>query len=208
MQSALILVDIQHDFMPDGALAVADGDAIVPVVNRLQPAFDRVVATQDWHPPGHASFASRHSGRAPFDVIDLDGFEQTLWPDHCVQGTRGAEIVPEVDATRIERVFRKGADLEIDSYSGFFDNGHRKATGLGDYLRDGGVTHVYVAGLAEDVCVLFTAMDARRLGFTTWVVKDATRGVTADGVIRADCRMREAGVEIVTSDEVLRTLKS
>lgn len=208
MQRALILVDIQRDFMPDGALGVAEGDAIVPVVNRLQLAFDRVVATQDWHPPGHASFASRHPGHAPFDVIDLDGFEQTLWPDHCVQGTRGAELVPSVDATRIERVFRKGADLEIDSYSGFFDNGHRKSTGLGDYLRDGGVTHVYVAGLAEDVCVLFTAMDARRLGFTTWVVKDATRGVTADGVTGADCRMREAGVEIVTSDEALRALKS
>lgn len=209
MQKALILVDIQHDFMPGGALAVGGGNEIVSVVNRLQPSFDLVVATQDWHPPGHASFAGQHAGREPFEVVDLDGFEQTLWPNHCVQGSHGAELVPELDTSRVARVFRKGTDPDIDSYSGFFDNGHRKATGLGDYLRDRGVTEIYLAGLAEDVCVLFTAMDARRLGFRTWLVKDATRGVETEpgDVARADRQMSEAGVEIITSDALLTQRK-
>ncbi len=202
MSKALILVDIQNDFMPGGALAVAGGDAIVPIANQMQPAFERVVATQDWHPPGHASFASRYPGRAPFDVIDLDGFRQTLWPDHCVQNTEGAELVSALDTDRIEQVFRKGDDPRIDSYSGFFDNDHRRATGLGDYLRDRGVTEVTIAGLAADVCVLYTALDARRLGFSTRVVEDATRAVVPADWERARTRLREAGVAIVSSTEL------
>lgn len=204
MTKALLLIDIQHDFMPGGALPVPEGDRIVPVANRLQSHFDLVIATQDWHPPGHTSFASQHPGHKPFDVVELDGLEQILWPDHCVQGTHGAELVPELDTSRIARVFRKGTDAEIDSYSGFFDNGHRKATGLGDYLLDRGVGKVYLAGLAEDVCVLYTALDARRLGFQVRLIREGTRAVNAnpgDGD-RAEQRMIEAGVHLVCADAV------
>lgn len=204
MAKALLLIDIQHDFMPGGALPVPEGDRIVPVANRLQPHFDLVVATQDWHPPDHGSFASQHPGHKPFDVVELNGLEQILWPDHCVQGTPGAELVPELDTSRIARVFRKGTDPGIDSYSGFFDNGHRKATGLADYLLDRGVDNVYLVGLAEDVCVLYTALDARRLGFQTRLVREGTRAVNAnagDGE-RAERRMVEAGVHLVCADTV------
>jgi len=205
MSDALLLVDIQHDFMPGGALAVPQGDEVVPVANRLQPCFDLVVATQDWHPPGHGSFASQHPGRKPFDVIELNGLEQILWPDHCVQGTRGAELVPELDQSRIARVFRKGTDPGIDSYSGFFDNGHKQATGLGDYLRDRGVNTVYLVGLAEDVCVMYTALDARRLGFQVRVVREGTRPVNAQpgDAARAEQRMTEAGVAFVSAESIV-----
>ena len=205
MSDALLLLDIQHDFMPDGALAVPQGDEVVPVANRLQPCFDLVVATQDWHPPGHGSFASQHPGHKPFDVVELNGLEQILWPDHCVQGTRGAEFVPELDRSRVARVFRKGTDPGIDSYSGFFDNGHKQATGLGDYLRDRGVNTVYLVGLAEDVCVMYTALDARRLGFQVRVVREGTRPVNAQpgDAERAEQRMVEAGVEFVSAESIV-----
>ena len=203
--NALILVDIQNDFVPGGALAVSDGDRIVPVVNRLQPVFDPVVATQDWHPPDHGSFAASHSGHQPGEQVDLNGLPQILWPVHCVQETRGADFVPGLDRTRWDRVFVKGTHRDIDSYSGFFDNGHRQATGLGDYLREKGVTHVYVAGLATDYCVKFTALDARQLGFNTYLIKDACRGVNlqAGDVDRAIGEMRAARVKIVTAADVL-----
>ncbi len=204
MSDALLLVDLQNDFMPGGALAVADGDAVVPVCNHLQARFDRVVATQDWHPADHASFASQHPGRRPFEVIDLNGLQQVLWPDHCVQGTPGAELVDALDTARIERVFRKGDNPDIDSYSGFFDNGHRRATGLAGYLRDRGVDTIYLAGVAEDVCVFHTALDARRLGFEVRLVREATRPVEASpgdaGTARR--RMVEAGVKLVSADDV------
>jgi nicotinamidase/pyrazinamidase len=199
MTRALILVDIQNDFVPGGALAVPRGDEVVPVANRVQPRFELVVATQDWHPPGHGSFASRHPGHRPGDVIDLAGLRQVLWPDHCVQGSPGADFVPGLDMNRVEAIFRKGTDPGIDSYSGFFDNGHRRSTGLGDYLKGRGVNELYVLGLATDYCVKFTALDARRLGFRTFVVEDGSRGVEREpgDVERALAEMRAAGIELV-----------
>ncbi|HEX9919527.1 MAG TPA: nicotinamidase [Pyrinomonadaceae bacterium] len=186
--SALILVDIQNDFCPGGSLAVKDGDKVVPVVNELQKRFALVVATKDWHPAGHSSFAS-------------------LWPPHCVQETAGAEFVAALDTSRVARVFLKGTDMEIDSYSGFFDNEHRRATGLGDYLRERGVTDVTIAGLATDYCVKYTALDARMLGFKTTVVADACRGVEVQegDTARAVEEMAAAGVRITESRQLLDT---
>lgn len=206
MSNALILVDIQHDFMPWGSLPVPDGDKIVPVVNRLQEKFETIVASQDWHPPDHLSFASNHEGREPFEVTEVDGLEQILWPDHCVQGSEGAEFVPDLDMSRVAKVFRKGTDPRIDSYSAFYDNGHRKATGLADWLRERGVDTVYIVGLAEDVCVYYTAMDAVREGFETYLVEDATYGVNMNegDVERCLKEMREAGVHIIDSEDVNR----
>jgi nicotinamidase/pyrazinamidase len=184
--SVLILVDIQNDFCPGGSLAVKDGDAVVPVVNELQERFPLVVATKDWHPPGHTSFVS-------------------LWPPHCVQETAGAEFVEALDTSRVARVFLKGTDMEIDSYSGFFDNEHRRATGLGDYLKERGVTDVSIAGLATDYCVKFTALDAVMLGFETTVVVDACRGVEVNegDTARAVEEMAAAGVHITESRRLL-----
>lgn len=201
---ALILVDIQNDFLPGGALAVPEGDTVIPVVNRLQSGFDIVVASQDWHPADHLSFASQHEALAPFDVTEVDGLTQILWPDHCIQGSHGAEFSPDLNMDCVDAVFRKGADRRIDSYSAFHDNGHRKATGLADWLRARDVTAVTLAGLAADVCVYFTAMDAVAEGFATRLVSDGTRGVDLQpgDVDSAFERMRAAGVEIVTSERL------
>jgi len=197
----LILVDIQNDFLPGGALAVPRGDEVIPIANELQPRFDLVVATQDWHPAGHGSFASSHPGRRPGDLAALGGLPQVLWPDHCVQGSRGAEFAARLQMNRVEAIFRKGTDPAIDSYSAFFDNAHRKSTGLGDYLKGRGATEVYVLGLAADYCVKFSALDGRRLGFRMFVVEDGTRGVELQpgDVARAIEQMRAAGVEMVRS---------
>ena len=202
---AVILVDIQNDFVPGGALAVPEGDQVVPLVNRLQQYFDLIVATQDWHPATHGSFANNHAGRQPGDLINLNGLPQILWPDHCVQNTPGADFVPALDQTRWSKVFPKGTRPEIDSYSGFFDNGRRNATGLGDYLQERGATDVYVAGLATDYCVQFTALDARHLGFKTTLIDDAARGVELKpgDVARAINEMKNAGVAVVTSVSVV-----
>jgi nicotinamidase/pyrazinamidase len=212
--SALVLVDLQYDFMPGGALGVPHGDEVIPVINRLAApefagrnrvrAFDLVLATQDWHPADHGSFASQHPGRKPGDVIVLGGLPQVLWPDHCVQNTPGAALVAELDQRRIARIFRKGTDPTIDSYSTFFDNGHRQATGLGDYLREQGVSDVYLAGLATDYCVRYSALDARGLGFRTHVIRDACRGVNLrpDDTAKALEEMRVAGVEITQSADL------
>ncbi len=204
---ALILVDIQNDFLPSGSLPVADGDQVVPVANRLIEGFkvDQIVATQDWHPKQHASFASNHPGKRPFDVIDLNGIEQVLWPDHCVQNTPGAEFAPGLKVDRIDRVFRKGEDPQIDSYSGFYDNGHLKDTGLGTWLEQHGVREVYILGLALDVCVKYTALDAQKLGFQSAVVIDGCRGVNVNpsDSEAAVAEMRQAGVQIVRSSDLL-----
>jgi nicotinamidase/pyrazinamidase len=196
--NALIVVDVQNDFLPGGALPVRRGDEVVPILNRIAPRFDLVVATQDWHPSGHGSFAANHPGKKPGDVITLGGLAQVLWPVHCVQGTPGAAFAPGLDTSRVATVFQKGTDPAIDSYSGFFDNGHRRATGLGDWLRARGVARVFVAGLATDYCVKATALDAIGLGFETTLIEDASRGVElAPGdVARALEEMRSAGVEI------------
>jgi len=207
--NTLIVVDVQNDFLPGGALAVPRGDEVIPVINALMPRFKLVVATQDWHPPDHGSFASQHPGRCVGDVVDLSGLPQTLWPDHCVQNTPGAALAPSLDAARIARVFHKGTNREIDSYSGFFDNGQRRSTGLGEYLRERGVTSVCLAGLATDYCVKFTALDARRLGFHTRVVLEGVRGVELHP---GDCEraleeMRTAGVQVVSLDGLKPALR-
>ncbi|HKC59859.1 MAG TPA: bifunctional nicotinamidase/pyrazinamidase [Myxococcales bacterium] len=201
---ALILVDIQNDFLPGGALGVPRGNEVVPIANRLQPRFGLVVATQDWHPPGHGSFASAHPGRKPGEFVELAGLRQVLWPDHCVQGAAGAAFAPDLTMSRVEAIIRKGTDPSIDSYSGFFDNGHRKSTGLGDYLRGRGATDIYVLGLATDYCVKSTALDAARLGFRTFLVEDGSRGVelSKGDVARALDEARKGGVEIVQSGDV------
>jgi nicotinamidase/pyrazinamidase len=198
---ALILVDLQNDFVPGGALAVREGDRVIPIANELADKFDLVVATQDWHPADHGSFAANHPGKQPGEVIDLNGLAQVLWPVHCVQNTRGAEFVPALATDKITRVFQKGTDPAIDSYSGFFDNGHRKKTGLGDWLSERGVRDVYVMGLATDYCVKFTALDARQLGFDVFLIEDASRGVElqAGDVAGAIDEMKRAGVTIMQS---------
>ena len=207
---ALILVDLQNDFVPGGALPVPDGDAVIPIANKVQHAFDLIVATQDWHPRDHGSFASNHRGKLPGDVVNLNGLRQVLWPNHCVQNTRGAEFVPGLDMSRVKRIFRKGTDPWIDSYSGFFDNGHRKDTGLNRYLKSQGVHEVYIMGLATDYCVKFTAMDARQLGFDVYLIEDGCRGINlkredSDETIE---HLRRIGVEIVRSSRVLSSGKS
>jgi nicotinamidase/pyrazinamidase len=201
---ALVLVDVQNDFLPGGALGVPRGNEVVPVANALQPRFGLVVATQDWHPKGHGSFASTRPGKKPGDVAELGGLPQVLWPDHCVQGTTGAAFAPGLDMNRVEAIVRKGTDPAIDSYSGFFDNGHRKATGLSDYLKGRGATDLYLLGLATDYCVKFTALDALRLGFRAFLVQDGSRGVElrAGDVARATDELRKAGVQIVQAADV------
>ncbi len=202
--NCLIHVDLQCDFMPGGALAVAEGDQLVPVANRLMPLFDVVAATQDWHPAGHQSFASEHPGKSPGDAIELDGLPQVLWPDHCVQGTSGARLHEGLAASEITEIIQKGTNRRVDSYSGFFDNAQRQATGLEDWLKGQGVTEVAVMGLATDYCVKFTALDAVRLGFATTLIADGCRGVELQpgDIASAIDEMKSAGVQIVTSDQV------
>ncbi|MBI5766483.1 MAG: bifunctional nicotinamidase/pyrazinamidase [Verrucomicrobia bacterium] len=201
---ALILVDLQNDFLPTGALPVPRGDEVIVVANRVMPRFPLIVATQDWHPANHGSFAANHPGRKPGELAELGGLPQVMWPVHCVAHTNGAEFAPGLDTRHLAEVVPKGTDPAMDSYSGFFDNGHRKATGLGDYLRAHSVTDVYMLGLATDYCVKATALDARQLGFATHLVLDGCRGVElAPGDIdRAVAEMRAAGVRVLGSDEV------
>jgi nicotinamidase/pyrazinamidase len=206
--NALVLVDIQNDFVPGGALAVPEGDRIVPLVNELQEHFALVIATQDWHPVNHGSFAANHVGKKPGDIVDLGGLPQILWPIHCVQGSAGADFVPTLDRSRFDHTFVKGTDPGIDSYSAFFDNGHRQSTGLAEYLRGKGVTDIYLAGLATDYCVKYTAFDAVESGFKVHVIEDACRGVELQpGDVGAALEeMRAVGADVVTSGEVMSRL--
>lgn len=201
----LVVVDIQNDFLPGGALAVPEADRVVPVINRLIPSFPLVVATQDWHPADHGSFFTNHPGRRPGDVVDLYGIEQILWPPHCVQGTRGAEFAPGLDTSRFAAVFRKGVDPRVDSYSTFFDNAHRRSTGLAEWLRERDLHRVTLAGLATDYCVLYSVLDARRLGLDTTVVVDACRGIELHpgDVADALAQMERVGARLVSSEELL-----
>ncbi len=195
---ALVVIDVQNDFCPGGALAVAGGDEIVPIVNGLIQSFDHVVLTQDWHPAGHSSFASSHPGREPFETIAMPYGPQTLWPDHCVQGTQGALFHPDLVWTKAELVIRKGFRTEIDSYSAFYENDHATPTGLGGYLRERGISKVTMVGLATDFCVAFSALDARRLGFDVTVRLDACRAIDLGGSLAAmTARMKEAGVTLI-----------
>ncbi|WP_164102158.1 bifunctional nicotinamidase/pyrazinamidase [Candidatus Laterigemmans baculatus] len=195
---ALLLIDIQNDFLPGGPLGVEDGYSVIPVANRLMPRYAEVVATQDWHPPNHHSFASQHPGRKVGDVIESGGRQQVLWPDHCVQGGEGAALAAGLEFEAIDKIIQKGTDPELDSYSGFFDNDHRTATGLESYLRSQGIDAVDIVGLATDYCVLFTALDAVQLGFDTTVILEGVRGIdrTPGDSQRAVERMQEAGVHI------------
>ena len=200
--NALIIVDVQNDFLPGGALPVKDGDTIIPVINDLQNKFDLVVATQDWHPAGHKSFASSHPGKKVFEEIILDGLPQVLWPDHCVQQIFGAEISTALDTKKIEAIFRKGMDKNIDSYSGFFDNGKKKSTGMADYLKGRGTTSIYVCGLAADYCVYFTALDGLELGFQSTIITDATKAIDENNFKKVLENFKSKGGKEITSDQI------
>jgi nicotinamidase/pyrazinamidase len=199
----LILIDVQNDFMPYGALPVVEGDQIVPIINKIIYKFDLVVATQDWHPKNHISFASNHKDKKPFDVMDLDGFKQTLWPDHCVQGTSGAEFHPDLETKPIEAIFRKGTNPNIDSYSGFYDNLHKKNTGLAGYLREKKAKDLYFVGLATDYCVYYSIIDALKEGFNVYLIEDATRAIDKnlyENHLKKE--LFEKNVKIITSKNI------
>ena len=196
----LLIIDVQNDFCPGGALAVPEGDRVTEVINRLGERFAHRVLTQDWHPPGHLSFASSHPGRQPMETAPLPYGEQVLWPDHCVQGTPGAEFHPALEIRGAELILRKGFRRAIDSYSAFFENDRTTPTGLGAYLRERGFERLWLAGLATDFCVAFSAIDACRAGFATHVIEDACRSIDVDGSLEAAWReMRAAGVERISS---------
>jgi nicotinamidase/pyrazinamidase len=196
---ALLIVDVQNDFCPDGALAVNDGHRVVPFINRIMGDFDVVAASQDWHPSDHGSFASNHPGKSPGEIIDLNGLPQILWPDHCVQKTHGAKFHPDLDVSGIEKVFKKGTDPTVDSYSAIFDNERRKSTGLDLWLKDKGVSEVWIAGLATDYCVKFTVLDLLDIGFQPNLLLEGCRGVELNSgdVQAAIDRMQEAGAVLV-----------
>lgn len=199
---ALIIVDIQNDFTSGGKLAVPHGEDVVPLINQLTANFELVVATQDWHPETHKSFASNHAGKKPFDKTNLAGLEQVLWPDHCVQGSAGANFHPALNMKKVEAIFRKGMDPEIDSYSGFYDNGHKKSTGLSGYLKERNVETVYVCGLAGDYCVFYTAKDALKEGFKTVLLEDASRPIQQEDFEKAKAEIRKMGGDIMNSERL------
>ena len=201
---ALIIVDLQNDFLPGGALPVPQGDQVISLANELPRRFELVLATQDWHPPDHGSFAANHPGKKPGDHVVLDGIEQILWPVHCVQNTHGAEFAFAFDKSRIAHVFHKGIERNIDSYSTFFDNAHRRHTGLAHYLRKRSIKDVYLMGLALDYCVKYSALDARKLGLTTHVILDGCRGIDLKpgDIDRALDEMKRAGAIILKSGDL------
>ena len=197
---ALLVIDVQNDFCTGGSLAVPEGGAVVPVINRLAPAFANVIAAQDWHPPGHQSFASSHPGQKPFATVAAAYGEQTLWPDHCVQGTPGAALHPDLSLAGAQLILRKGFRRDIDSYSAFFENDHTTATGLSGYLRTRGIGRVFLVGLATDFCVRYSAIDARKEGFEAVLIEDACRAIDREGSLDAAwIAMNEAGVRRISS---------
>lgn len=203
-RSALLVIDVQNDFTPGGQLAVPEGDQIVPLINRLAGLFKQVIIAQDWHPAGHASFASSHPGRKPYDVIELPYGPQTLWPDHCVRATPGAEFHPELDLPHAQLVIRKGCNPDIDSYSAFLEADRTTVTGLAGYLKERGIDTVYMVGLALDFCVMFSALDARTAGFNAFVVLDACRAIDLQGSLAAATeRMQLAGVGLIQSNDLI-----
>lgn len=204
MKSVLLVIDVQNDFCPGGALPVPKGDQVVPVINKLIGRFGHVLQTQDWHPPGHRSFASAHAGKAPMDTAEMPYGEQVLWPDHCVQGTQGAAFHPDLDTTRTELVLRKGFRPEVDSYSAFYENDQATATGLAGYLRERGFSRLYLCGLAADFCVRWSAVDGRQEGFGVFVIEDAVRGIDQDGSLaEAWQAMNESGAQVISSEAAL-----
>lgn len=202
---ALLIVDIQNDFCPGGALAVPDGDAIIPTVNQLIEHFDVIIQTQDWHPEGHSSFASSHEGKEPYDTIEVDYGTQVLWPDHCVQGTNGAEFHSDLNTLKSQVIIRKGFRKAIDSYSTFFENDQETTTGLTGYLQQRGITDLYTVGLATDFCVKWSILDGIDEGFTMHIVEDAVKGIDLNGSLDAAWKeMKEKGVRITDSEEILK----
>jgi len=200
----LLVIDVQNDFCPGGALAVADGDAVLEPIRRVAARFEHIVLTQDWHPAGHSSFASAHAGKMPFETIEVGYGSQTLWPNHCVQGSRGAELHAGLELTRAELILRKGFRREIDSYSAFFENDRETPTGLGGYLEERGLTRVFLVGLAYDFCVGYSALDARRLGLEAVILRDACRAIDLGGsVARIDREFDLAGVRVIESGALL-----
>lgn len=203
-QDVLVVVDVQNDFCPGGALAVSNGDAVIPIIHRIAPKFEHIILTQDWHPPEHRSFADAHPGKRPFDSVGVHCGAQTLWPRHCIQGTPGADFHPLLRLTQAELILRKGYHTHIDSYSAFFDNDHATSTGLGGYLRERGITRVIFAGLAYDYCVGYSALDARRLGFSAIIVEDGCRAIDLNGSVeRMDAEFKLAGVARIESATLL-----
>ena len=201
---ALLIVDIQNDFCPGGALSVPDGDTIVPTVNKLVNVFDDVIQTLDRHPAGHSSLSSSHDGKNPYDTVEMDYGNQVLWPDHCVQGSMGAEFHPELNTLKTQVIIRKGFRRAIDSYSTFFENDQKTTTGLTGYLNQRGITDLYTVGLATDFCVKWSILDGIDEGFNMYIVKDAVKGIDLDGSLKAAWNeMQEKGVNIVTSDDLL-----
>lgn len=201
--SLLLVVDVQNCFLPGGSLAVKDGDQVIPVINRIAKGFDNVVLTQDWHTPRHVSFASSHPGKKPFEVIDLPYGKQMLWPDHCVQGTAGAELAKDLDIPKAQLVVRKGYNNDVDSYSTFLEADKKTQTGLTGYLKERGLTEVFITGLATDFCVAWSAVDARRSGLGVYVVEDACRGIDAGGSLaKAWFDMDKAGVKKIQSADL------
>lgn len=200
---ALLVIDVQNDFCPGGGLAVPDGDEVVPLINAIADGFEHVLFTQDWHPAGHSSFASSYPSRQPFDHVELEYGDQILWPDHCIQGSEGAAFHPDLNVRRGELIIRKGFRKEIDSYSAFFENDQTTPTGLTGYLRERGIDTLYLAGLALDFCVHWSAVDGIKQGFNVVVLEDAARAIDTDGSLdQAMTRMRDAGADISTSDEI------
>ena len=201
---ALIIVDVQNDFIPGGALAVAEGDMVVPIINQLQAKFDFIVATQDWHPADHGSFAANHPGKNIGEFIDLNGVNQILWPVHCVQGSQGAEFHADLNQEKWRAIFQKGMNPQVDSYSGFFDNNRQGDTGLSQFLKENGVEEIFVCGLAEDYCVKFTVLDGLEEGFKVHLILDATRAVNIqpDDFSKAMIEMENAGAVITHSDSI------
>jgi len=202
MMKSLVIVDVQNDFTPGGSLAVPNGDIIVPIINRLQGHFDLVAATQDWHPQNHVSFASNHPNEQPFNKIDIHGMNQILWPDHCIQGTKGAMFHPALETNRISAIFRKGMNPSVDSYSGFYDNRHQISTGLSGYLKEKRITELYFCGLAADICVYYTILDALKEGFSSTLIEDASRPLNNETFFFIKKEITDMGVRIINSDEI------
>ena len=201
---ALLIVDVQNDFCPGGALEVPGGDTVVPVINKLIDKFDTIIQTQDWHPAGHSSFASSHKGKDPFDTIEVDYGTQVLWPDHCVQGSEGADFHHDLNIKKTQVIIRKGFRKEIDSYSTFFENDQKTTTGLTGYLKQRGITDLYTVGLATDFCVKWSILDGIDEGFTMHIVEDAVKGIDLDGSVeQAWKEMKEKGVKVTSSEEIL-----
>ena len=198
----LIIIDVQNDFMPGGSLEVPHGNMVVPVINKVQSYFDLVVATQDWHPKNHKSFASNHYGKKSFDKMVINGVLQTLWPDHCIQGSSGAELHHDIDPDRIAAIFRKGMDPEVDSYSGFFDNNRQLYTGLAGYLKEKGTSEIYFCGLASDICVYYTILDSIQEGFSATLIEDASRPLYVEKFDDIKCEIAKLVVHIINSSEL------